>query len=73
MQFKIGDRVRLKHQLSRELKIDRRQRGTVVGVGDDLGLVLFVSFERVKQQGRQFNIRGTIAVCVSSSDLVLWQ
>ena len=66
--FRIGDRVRLTHQVSRRFKIDRRQRGTVVGFGDEAGLVLFVSFERIAHFSPGF-----IAVCVSAADIRLWQ
>lgn len=65
--YRIGDRVRLTHQVSRKFKIDRRQRGTVVGFGDEAGLVLFVSFERISHFSPGF-----IAVCVSAADIRLW-
>ena len=66
--FQIGDRVRLVRQVSRRYKADRRQRGTVVGYGDNAGLVLFVSFGRIKTLSP-----GVVAICVSSGDLLLWQ
>lgn len=65
--FQIGDRVRLVRQVSRRYKIDRRQRGTVVGFGDTAGLVVFVSFGRIKTLSP-----GIIAICVSADDLRLW-
>ena len=68
-RFQIGDRVRLRHQISRDFTVDRRQRGTVIGYGDYAGLVLFVSFDRIRAQ-RSFV--PTRTVCVSADDIRLW-
>lgn len=70
MVIKVGDRVRLKRQVVRNIYVDRRQRGIVVATDGGAGLVVTVSFERVVSgDGFHWNM----PVCVTAADLELWQ
>lgn len=73
MSFEIGDRVRLLRQISKDFIIDRRQRGTIVGVGSYLDGSYFVVFDRIAYHKRIMPESRFLPQRVLERDIRLWE